>query len=161
LGCKYITMLGRSGWALVNSYYAAVRERSYRPDEVVIFAEEGTARGLEAASTGIMVISGKYGFHPKVQSEVVRDGDFIEAGRKITAIIKTWKDAGNKIAVDVTPGRKALVVGAVIPLSKVGVDHIFYLQIDDTYGSSKPYMMIPLGRQTLRDFIEEAGASKP
>jgi len=160
LGCKYITMLGRSGWALVNSYYAVVRERGYQPDEVVIFAEEGTADCLEAASAGIRAVSAKYGFQPEIRSEIVRDGGFIEAGRKITEIIKEWKASGNKIAVDITPGRKALVAGALVPLNNVGVDHIFYLQIDDTSDSAKPYMMIPLGRQTLRDFIEEAGVGK-
>ncbi|MBC7127981.1 MAG: hypothetical protein H5T32_07220 [Candidatus Methanosuratus sp.] len=153
-------MLGRSGWALVNSYYAAVRERGYQPDEVVIFAEEGTAGGLEAASTGIRAVSSKYGFQPDVRSEVVRDGDFTEAGKKMTEIIKAWKASGDKIAVDITPGRKALVVGALIPLNKLWVDHIFYLQIDDISDSAKPYMMIPLGRQTLRDFIEEAGVRR-
>jgi uncharacterized protein YdhG (YjbR/CyaY superfamily) len=143
-------MLGRSGWALVNSYYAAVRERGYQPDEVVIFAEEGTAGGLEAASEGIRAVSVKYGFQPRIRSEVVRDGDFVEAGRKMTETIKAWKASGNKIAVDITPGRKALVVGVLIPLNKLWVDHIFYLQIDDTSDSAKPYMTIPLGRQTLR-----------
>ncbi len=158
MGCKYITMLGRSGWALVNSYYAAVRERGYKPDEVVIFAEEGTSGGLGAASAGIRAVSTKYGFEPAVRGEVVRDGGFIEAGRKIAEIIKSWKAEGNKIAVDITPGRKALVAGAMMPLNKVWVDHLFYLEIDDTCDCAKPYMMIPLGRQTFRDFIEEAGA---
>ncbi|MEM2125037.1 MAG: hypothetical protein QXX77_00215 [Candidatus Methanosuratincola sp.] len=161
MGSKYITMLGRSGWALVNAYYAVVREKKYQPDEVVIFAEESTAGGLEAASAGIRAVSVKYGFQPEIRSEVVKDGDFIEAGRKVTEIIRAWKASGNRIAVDITPGRKALVVGALIPLNKVGVDHIFYLQIDDTCDSAKPYMMIPLGRQTLRDFIEEADVSRP
>lgn len=153
-------MLGRSGWALVNAYYAAVREKGYHPDEVTIFAEESTAGGLETAFSGVNAISVKYGFQPEIRSEIVRDGDFVEAGRKIMETIKAWKASGNKIAVDITPGRKALVVGALIPLNKVWVDHIFYLQIDEICDSSKPYMMIPLGRQTLRDFIEEAGVSR-
>lgn len=160
MGCKYITMLGRSGWALVNSYYAAVRERGYQPDEVVVFAEDGTAGNLEAASAGIRAVSAKYGFQPDVRSEVVKDGNFTEAGRKMTEMIKAWKSSENKIAVDITPGRKALVVGALMPLNKIWVDHIFYLQIDDTSDSAKPYMMIPLSRQTLRDFIEEAGVKR-
>jgi len=160
LGSKYITMLGRSGWAMVNAYYAAVRERGYHPDEVVIFAEEGTAGGLEAASAGIRAVSLKYGFQPVIRSEIVKDGDFIAAGRKMTELIRAWKSSGEKIAVDITPGRKPLVVGALIPLNKVWVDHIFYLQIDDTSDSAKPYMMIPLGRQSLLDFIEEGGASR-
>jgi hypothetical protein len=36
----YITLLGRSVWALTNSYYAAIRERNYLPSRVCILTEE-------------------------------------------------------------------------------------------------------------------------
>jgi hypothetical protein len=32
----YITMLGRSIWALLNSYYAVVRETEFRPARIVV-----------------------------------------------------------------------------------------------------------------------------
>ena len=35
----YLTLLGRSTWALVNSYYAVVEEKGYHPDGIMIYAE--------------------------------------------------------------------------------------------------------------------------
>lgn len=157
VGNRYITMLGRSGWALVNSYYAAVRGRGLRPDEVVIFAEEGEEEALEKISEGIKAISEGYGFSPEVKIEWIKECNFLEAEEKISKMVKAWKEAGDRIAVDITPGKKDLVVGTILPLSKIGIDHLLYLQIDSTKDAAKPYMMIPLGRQNLRDLIEEAG----
>jgi hypothetical protein len=84
--------------------------------------------------------------------EQIPTGDFIEAGRKISARIRKVKQEGSKVAIDITPGRKALVAGALIPLASIAVDHVFYLQITSTDDAAKPYMMIPLSSQKLRDF---------
>ncbi len=35
----YLTLLGRSKWALINSYYATLEEKSYYADKVTIYAE--------------------------------------------------------------------------------------------------------------------------
>jgi len=35
----YITMLGRSIWAVLNSYYAVLKEKQYYPDDIILFAE--------------------------------------------------------------------------------------------------------------------------
>ncbi|MDI9644266.1 MAG: hypothetical protein QFX35_03480 [Candidatus Verstraetearchaeota archaeon] len=153
---RYMTILGRSCWALVNAYYAAVRQKGYLPETVAIFAEAGMAQELETVSDAIATISEKYGGTTEVTNLTVREGDFIEAGKTIFSMIRSWKDAGDEVAVDITSGRKALVVGAITPLCRIEVDHIFYLQIDEIEGASKPFMMIPLGRQKLRDFAEEA-----
>ncbi|MDI9609958.1 MAG: hypothetical protein QFX36_01370 [Archaeoglobales archaeon] len=43
----YITLLGRSGWAVVNTYYALLILKSYYPDLIQIFAEESYSQGGE------------------------------------------------------------------------------------------------------------------
>jgi len=75
-------------------------------------------------------------------------------------IAETLKQNGYKVAIDITPGRKALVAGALIPISKIGVDHVFYLAIKTLDNVSKPYKMIPLQIQELRDFVEDARVHK-
>lgn len=157
---RYMTILGRYCWALVNSYYAVVRQRGYKPESVAILAEEGDQQKLESVSEAVTAISEKYGFSTKVLKETVKEGDFVEAGRRISSMIRSWKESGDEVAVDITPGRKALVVGTILPLYDIRVDHIFYLQIDEVEGASKPFMMIPLGRQKLHDFVEEARVQK-
>ncbi|AIG97411.1 hypothetical protein AFULGI_00006100 [Archaeoglobus fulgidus DSM 8774] len=154
----YITILGRSTWALVNTYYAVLAEKAYYPDLIYIFAEDIYSDQLDKVIRGIEVLSEEFDFKPEIRQEIVREADFIEAGFKITSLIKDLKQNGYKVAIDITPGRKALVAGALIPISKIGVDHVFYLAIKTLDNASKPYKMIPLSIQELRDFVEDAKA---
>jgi hypothetical protein len=145
-------MTGRSVWALLNTYYAVLRETSYRPTEIIILSETEHERQIPVVKQGLKILSEGYDITPKVGMEQIPTGDFIEAGRKISARIRKVKNEGSKIAIDITPGRKALVAGALIPLASISVDHIFYLQITSTDDAAKPYMMIPFTSQQLRDF---------
>ena len=62
------------------------------------------------------------------------------------------------MAIDITPGRKTLVSAALIPAVKLRLEHVFYLAVKEL--EDKPYMMIPLANQQLRDFMEEAEAGR-
>ena len=157
----YITMTGRSVWALLNAYYAVLRESAYRPTQIIILSEAEHAGQIPVVKKGLAILSDGYGIAPHVDVEQVQTGDFIEAGRKISARIKAGKEKGSKVAIDITPGRKALVAGALIPLANISVDHVFYLQITSTDDAAKPYMMIPLATQQLKDFCVSSPQVKP
>ncbi|WP_456467961.1 hypothetical protein [Archaeoglobus sp.] len=43
----YLTLLGRSDWAVLNTYYAVLVEKSYYPDKIHIFAEKSYSECLE------------------------------------------------------------------------------------------------------------------
>jgi len=148
----YITMTGRSVWALLNAYYAVLRETKFRPTQIIILSETEHVGQIPVVKKGLTMLSDGYGLTPQIDVEQVQTGDFIEAGRKISARIKAGRKQGSKIAIDITPGRKALVAGALIPIASINVDHVFYLQITSTDDAAKPYMMIPLASQQLRDF---------
>ncbi len=152
----YLTILGRSTWALINTYYAVLTEKAYYPDIVYIFAEDIYANQLDKAMKGIVILSEEFGFKPEIRQKIVKEADFVEAGLKIMSLIKDLKQSGYRVAIDITPGRKALVAGALIPISKIGVDHVFYLAIKTLDNASRPYKMIPLQIQELRDFVEDA-----
>ncbi|MFO7966781.1 MAG: hypothetical protein R6U44_04200 [Archaeoglobaceae archaeon] len=147
-----ITILGRSTWALVNAYYA-ILEKEYHPDFIQIFVEDIYSDELEKAVDGLKILSDEFGFEPQIKTEVVKEAEFIEAGMKLNSVIKGLKREGYTVAVDITPGRKALVAGALLPAEKLGVDHVFYLAVKNL--ESKPYKMKPLKGQVLRDFIAE------
>ena len=148
----YITMTGRSVWALLNAYYSVLRETKFRPTQINILSETEHAGQIPVVKKGLAILSEGYGIAPHVDVEQVQTGDFIEAGMKISARIKEGKKQGSKVAIDITPGRKALVAGALIPIASIAVDHVFYLQITSTDDAAKPYMMIPLASQQLKDF---------
>ncbi|RLI82537.1 hypothetical protein DRP07_05010 [Archaeoglobales archaeon] len=148
----YITILGRSTWALLNTYYAVLMEKAYFPDSVYIYAEEIYSEELKKAVEGIKILSEEFGFMPEIFTEIVSEADFINAGKEISQLVKRLKEEGHKIAIDITPGRKALVAAALIPAVKYRMDHVFYLSVKRL--EAKPYMMIPLSIQELKDFAE-------
>jgi hypothetical protein len=148
----YITILGRSTWALLNTYYAVLMEKNYHPDSVYIYAEDVYAEELEKGEEGIKILSEEFGFMPEIHTKTISEADFINAGREISQLVKKLKEEGCSIAIDITPGRKALVAAALIPAIKHRMDHVFYLAVKRL--EAKPYMMIPLSIQQLKDFME-------
>lgn len=148
----YITMTGRSDWAVLNSLWAAIKEKKYMPEKVYILAENGDIARAEKVKEGVATLLGKYVQNPRVIIVQTKTGDPIEARTKVTEIIDKEKE--NEIAVDITPGRKAVVTGALVAAAKKNIKHIFYLYIETLENASKPYVMIPKSIQHFNDFAE-------
>ncbi len=158
-GDAYITLLGRSTWALVNAYHAVLREKGLRPERVSIVTEEPYARDASTAAEAIRIVSEGYGFVPEVQVEVLPEADFVRAGQTIRSLAGDLIRQGFHVAIDITSGRKVTVAGALIAVSLAGLDlrHIYYLAMKSTDDVAKPYMMIPHQIQRIRDIMEDAG----
>ena len=155
---SYHTLLGRSNWALINSYYAVLEEKGYHPDKIIVYTEGNSE--TQNIAEDLLGISTEYSFHPTVEIRTVHEGDFIDSGNIISADLKRLKEEGYETALDITPGRKALVAGAIISASRQNIDHIYYLMIDSTEDADRPYLMIPRKRQTLIDFAEDVRRQK-
>jgi hypothetical protein len=113
--------------------------------------EDNLGKVVEA----LKILSEEFGFNPDIERRIVDEADFVSAGKEIFAIVKNLKENNFTVAIDITPGRKALVAAALIPAIKMNIEHVFYLSIKNLDNVSKPYMMIPLQIQHLRDFAEE------
>ncbi|ALM74953.1 hypothetical protein [Thermococcus barophilus] len=152
----YITMLGRSTWAMINAYYAVVMEKKYRPNEIYIFLEDIYQDKIPVAVKALKIISVAFGFSPKVEVITIEEANFKEARRKVESLLRKLKDKGFEIAIDITSGRKALVAGALVHGVPLKVDHVFYLALaeKDLQFANRPYMMIPIHSQKLEDFME-------
>jgi hypothetical protein len=133
-----------------------LREKEFYPDEVYIFTEKTYQLELDKAKSAIRILSEEFGFEPKVNTHIVSDWDFLSAGKELFELVKKLKNNGYNVAIDITPGRKPLVVAALITGIKVQIDHVFYLAIKSTEDAAKPYMMIPLQIQQIRDFMDDA-----
>ena len=152
----YLTVLGRSTWALVNTYYAVLREKKYFPDRITIYSEEMYKEEINRAIEGITIINQRFGIQPEIESITVGNNDFIDSATKIKEKIENLKKCGYNIAVDITSGRKTLAAAAVLAASrKRGASSIYYLSIKTTRNVAKPYLMIPLTIQQIRDFVED------
>lgn len=156
----YITILGRSSWALINTYYAVLKHVKFYPDNIYIITENIYKPDLDKVVAGLKILSDEFNIEPKFYKKIMKEADFGDSGIRINNLIQKLKDKRHEIAVDITSGRKALVAAALIPLSKTHVNYIFYLAIKTTKGVNKPYEMIPMQIQDLRDFIQEGDSLK-
>jgi len=153
---SYIALLGRSVWALLNTYYVVVRSKKYYPDNIYVFTEEIFKENVSKVEEGLRIISVGFGLNPVVRQDTVKAADFFEAGRKVSSLVRALKDSGSEVAIDVTSGRKAVVAGTLIALARIQVDHVYYLAISSLEDASKPYMMIPFQIQALKDFVVDS-----
>ncbi len=150
----YMTMTGISRWPVLNGLWAAVC-KGYVPDRVYIFVTQGRERDGEVLSGWITTLLDSYGKKVQVLRERIEEGEFASSGRRITAAMERERAEGNEVAIDITPGRKAIVSSALISAWQKQVDHVFYLYLEDMHNSNNPYPMIPYRLQHFVDLKEE------
>lgn len=151
----YITVLGRSIWAVINAFYAVLRQKGTRPDVIYIVTEDLFKDKLDLTQEGLQIIAEEFGFRPKIERKVVVEGNPTVAGHEISTLINDLKSSGYSIDVDITPGRKSLVAGIMIAFKKENVDNVYYLDIKTIVDVNIPYAMIPMQLQSLKVFIEK------
>lgn len=150
-----ITITGISKWAVINGLWATMRHRRYVPDKVYLVNRIGNeAVGQELVSS-IDTLIRSHGKEPEIVQVKVDEKDFVKIGRKISRLIETEKAEGNEVALDITPGRKAVVASALIAARENDIDHVFYLYIEDAFMADKPYPMIPFHIQHSADLETE------
>ncbi len=151
----YITMTGISRWPVLNSLWAAICCKGYSPDKIYLFVTRGRELEAEELSEWITVLTEAYGKRVEPVRREIDEGDFASSGRKITAAMEEERSAGNEVAIDITPGRKAIISSALLSAWQKQVDHVFYLYLEDMRNASNPYPMIPLHLQHFVDLKEE------
>jgi len=151
----YITMTGVSKWPVLNSLWAAICCKGYVPDKVYIFVTKGRERDADLLCEWGRVLIEAYGGNAQFVSQVIEEAEFARSGRKITAVMEQERAAGNTVAIDITPGRKAIISSALISAWEKEVDHVFYLYLEDLRKSANPYPMIPFHLQHFVDLKEE------
>ena len=151
----YITMTGVSMWPVLNSLWAAICCKKFLPDKIYLFATKGREREAEILSKWIRILAESYGKQLEPVRMEIDEGDFTSSGKKITAIMEEERAAGNEVAIDITPGRKAIISSALLSAWQKQVDHVFYLYLEDMRKSANPYPMIPFHLQHFVDLKEE------
>ncbi|WP_010477811.1 hypothetical protein [Thermococcus zilligii] len=155
----HIALLGRTPWALVNTYYASVM-RGERPEEIYVVTEVRYSGNLPRIVEAIKAISGAYGFSPKIETIVIPNDDFKEADKALKDLFSRLNERGGEIVLNMTSGRKALVTAAVIQSRGANMKGILYMALLDVEFQNRPYMMLPKHMQRLKNFLgEENGGS--
>jgi len=153
---SYITLMGRSGWAVVNSFHASVIETDYRPEKIHVIYEFQSSEEVKPVIQGLEIIQSSY-TSPDVQHWEVPDWDAHAARKTTLELVRKLKGEGYQVALDITGGRKSLVAGSLLDLREGDLDHLFYLAIEITRGVAKPYLMIPKRIQSLYDIMKKKG----
>lgn len=151
----YITTLGRSPWAVINTFYEVLRLKKYQPTRIVILVEESYTCFLDDVRGALQIISEAYGLNPCFDVVVVQDAEIMLMYHRIHPLLKELLEQGDDFAVDITGGRKTLVVALVLTMRRFST-HIFYLEVIGEGIRDVPLMMKPLQTMQLHDFIEEA-----
>jgi len=151
----YITMTGISRWPVLNALWAAVCCKGYVPDKIYLFVTKGKEKDAQALAPWIGALTESYGHRVEPIIREIDEGDFASSGRKITSAMEEERAAGNEVAIDITPGRKAIISSALISAWQKQVDHVFYLYLEDMRNANNPYPMIPFHLQHFVDLKEE------
>jgi hypothetical protein len=151
-----ITLLGRSGWGLFNSVWAMIRTHDFVPDKVYIIIDGCQKPFAEQVRTMLATLLSEYGDHHEIEIVPVQGDKIKEIAAKVKEIADGHRRSGHTLALDVTPGTKSLVMGAVIPgMNRDLFDRIFYLYIGSLRNAARPYITIPLSVHQDHEFLQE------
>lgn len=151
----YITMTGISRWPVLNSLWAAVCCKGFVPDKIYLFVTKGRQTEARDLSEWIRTLTESYGKRADPILMEIDEGDFATSGKKIKSVMEAERAAGNEVAIDITPGRKAIISSALLSAWQKEVDHVFYLYLEDMRNADNPYPMIPFHLQHFVDLKEE------
>jgi len=151
----YITMTGISKWPVLNALWAAICCKGYMPDKIYLFTARGRLEEAKSLAIWIQTLTESYGKRIEPVLVEIDEGEFASSGKKITSVMEQERAAGNEVAIDITPGRKAIISSALISAWQKQVDHVFYLYLEDMRNAANPYPMIPFHLQHFVDLKEE------
>ena len=154
-GKVYITVTGISKWAVLNSLWGAIHLKGFIPDKVYVLVCREAKSYLPELSKWLKMLLVSYGSKAELVQVEVDEGNFGETAKLVSEIIESEKAHSNEVAIDITPGRKAIVSSILIPGWEKKADHVFYLYLKDLRNADRPYPMIPSDLQKLVDFKSE------
>ncbi|MCD6110248.1 MAG: hypothetical protein J7K08_01030 [Thermoplasmata archaeon] len=138
--------------AVVNSYWAILRV-GFHPQEVVLLLTEGFERQPEEVIPAMEALSEyETGSTPHFRVIDIRDVDYTALPERLKDIF-TEGAKGAETALDVSPGRKYLVVPAVMAAREAGVKHIFYTFIRDLSWGDVPLPLKPFTTYHVYDLL--------
>ncbi|WP_457751963.1 hypothetical protein [Thermococcus sp.] len=148
----YVTLLGRSPWAVVNTYYKLLT-RGGRAEKIYVFTEERYKHNLPKVVRALKALSEAYNTNPAIETVVVPDYGFFVADEKFRELFSKLEKEGYRMGLDITSGRKALVAAAIVQIKEFPVAFIVYMGLYDTEFPDRPYMMIPTHMQPIKNFL--------
>ncbi len=147
---SYVTFVGRSDWAVVNSFWAVLFHTDITPKEIHVIYKKHDRELAQKSIEGLKTILEEKGIDAEVDEYLIEDEfDVMKAAEHVEEIC----DESYPVILDITPARKAMASGSVIEGLKMEIEGVLYLYIDSVENADKPYLDIPLPRQDLVEMI--------
>ncbi|ASJ09270.1 hypothetical protein A3L11_08525 [Thermococcus siculi] len=146
----YVTAVGTSPEAVFNPLWYLAEARSWMPDEVYLFWNEGVKRELERVRELIGSLAEAYGVDVKVRADESLKFDESrpeEFREKVFSLLSRLR--GGEVVVDITPGRKfmsATLFGAAVSTG-AGVTYLHLSDWRDYMG--RLLFEVPMAKQRL------------
>ncbi len=149
----WISTVGLSPFAVINTFWAACELEKYVPEKVFLVANGKVELELTKVKEWIARIMKAYGTDAVIERIYADEVDFVNFSRKLSSCISEEKKKGNEVAVDMTPGRKFMSAFSMFNgLAKDGADRVYYLHLSDvTRYKDKSFIEIPACVQKLYD----------
>lgn len=143
----FITFVGRSEWAVVNSFWAVLFHEEIYPDKIHIITREDNLERAKKCKEGIKAILDGYDIESEIEiNETDLDEDL---GHSADLVKKICIEDESKKVLDITGGTKGVTSGALIRAVECDVSSIYYLFIDSLEDADRPYLDIPLPRHKV------------
>ncbi len=126
----WITTVGSSPFAVINTLWAACELDGYVPEKVYLVANGKVEQEARIVNEWITRIIKAYGAAPIIERIHADEVDFMNFSRILSTCITEEKKSGNEVAVDMTPGRKFMSAFSMFNgLAKNGADRVYYLHV--------------------------------
>lgn len=156
----WLTTMSTNPEAVVNPLAAACRD-GFVPDALHVLKNPGVGEQFEDFVAMMQATVAAHretvddeADHPTVETtSITTETDF-------RAIVEHFRDPirdaddGDRVAVDVTPGRKFMSALAFQSGVKFGADHVFYLYVSNNQFYGRLYPDMPRPASELVDFVE-------
>jgi hypothetical protein len=153
-----ITLMGPSTWGLVNSIWGMIRFHGFVPDRVHVLGRDRDGGDFDNLGKMLEPLLEEYGSRGELNFERISGGSVKDVYDRVDSILREREET-DEIALDVTPGRKAGVLGSLLAGFEDGeisrFDHVFYLYIESLRNASRPFILIPRSQQQCHDIIKE------
>jgi CRISPR associated protein Csm6 len=156
---SWITTVGPSPFAVINTFWAAAERDHWVPSRIYLIYEDHTKGSLPGISCVMEKIVLEYGGKkPEIFCKSIDEDDLGDVFKTYETIINEERELGNKIAIDITPGRKYMSAFSLYAGLKGGtIDKIYYIHIRGRKYMNLPYPMIPTPYCNLEDIVSIGG----
>ncbi len=149
---SWISFIGSSSFAVINTIWAACRVDGYVPERVVFLVNDKLKdRWVDEVLNWVPLILEGYGVkEPSIDLHDVDETDFRSILKVYDQYIPEFKKSG-QVALDITPGRKYMSAIGMQGGLLFEAEHIYYMHLKDVRYQNCAYPLIPSHLNSLID----------